>query len=91
MKTELSSISQLPQLKRFACLSFYHWTELESLLEDSSRFISLSFIALQLYDSGDFKDQIEDMCTRRRITLEEWSNFWLYHYGDPAPAAGFLL
>lgn len=91
LRLELASISQLPQLIRFACLQPYHWTELESLLKDSSRFPSLTFIALLLRGLDEFEERIEDLCNRREITLEEWDHSWFYEFGDPALAAGFLL
>lgn len=80
---ELASISQLPQLIRFGCLRRYPWAELESLLEDSSRFPSITLIALLLggsdrfYDPDRYENQIKRMCTRRKIRLVEEHVIWL--------------
>lgn len=82
LRLELASISQLPQLIRFGCFQRYPWAELESLLEDSSRFPSITLIALLLggsdrfYDPDRFENQIKRMCTRRKIRLVEEHVIW---------------
>lgn len=91
LKLELVSISHLPKLNRFSCLSLHHWTELEILLSDSTKFPSLAFVALELYDSGEFEDRIEDMCIRRQITIDEWDRCWSYKFDGPVPNASLLL
>lgn len=91
LKLELVSISHLPKLNRFSCLSLHHWTELEILLSDSTKFPSLAFVALEFYDSGEFEDRIEDMCIRRQITIDEWDHCWSYKFDGPVPNASLLL
>lgn len=91
LELALASVAQLPKLDRFGCLSSYYWAELGSLLEDSSKFPSLTFIGLHLSGSDGFEDQIKGMCTRRKITLEEWDIFRFHEFGVPPLDADFVL
>lgn len=99
LRLQLASISQLPQLIRFGCLLMYPLAELESLLEDSSRFPSITLIALLLSGGSDrfyhkdrFENQIKGMCTRRKIRLVEEHVIWhCLEFGGIPLDADFVL